>query len=129
MTGAATRADLQALQGRWRQVAFERDGVDDPPDDHGAPGSLTIISGDRYQVFTAEGDLILEGAFVLDAEATPKTLTFTDDVGPKGRTSLVSTYRVEGDEFAFIAALGGGPRPVEFKTREGQVMRRFRRER
>ncbi|HEU0276799.1 MAG TPA: TIGR03067 domain-containing protein [Rhodanobacteraceae bacterium] len=126
--GTAEDEDLQALQGSWRQVAFEQDGVDDPPDTHGAPDSLTEIRGNRYTVTTVEGDVILEGSFVLDAGVTPHRITWTDDEGPRGHTSLTASYRIEGDRFAFIGSLDG-PVPTEFKTGRGEQMRSFVRAR
>lgn len=117
--------DLQALQGAWQQVAFEQDGVDEPPDSHGATNSITTITGHRYTVRTVEGDLILEGSFVLDGSTTPRGITWTDDSGPHGHRSLECSYLLDGDRFVFVGAHDGGPRPVEFRTRVGQTMRTF----
>ncbi len=125
MASAAER-DLRALQGSWRQVAFEQDGVDDPPDTHGAPYSLTEFHGNRYTVTTVEGDVILEGSFVLDVGVTPPRITFTDDEGPRGHTSLTASYRLDGDSFMFIGS-PTGPVPTAFETAAGEQMRRFRR--
>jgi uncharacterized protein (TIGR03067 family) len=118
--------DLRALQGSWRQVAFEQDGVDDPPDTHGAPNSLTAIRGNRCIVTTVEGDVILKGSFVLDVGATPHRITWTDDDGPRGRRSLTASYQLDGDRFVFIGSLTG-PVPMVFKTGRGDQMRTFRR--
>lgn len=129
MADAGSQADLQALQGDWQQVAFEKDGIDDPPDDHGAPNATLSIAGNRYRVFTPEGDLILEGTFELDTAATPRCMVWTDDAGAEGKRSLTCSYRIDGDRFAFVGALDGGPHPTEFRAGRGQVMRTFARRR
>ncbi|MCW8808004.1 MAG: TIGR03067 domain-containing protein [Rhodanobacter sp.] len=117
--------DLEALQGAWEQVAFEENGVLDPPDDHGAPGALTMINGQHFAVRTREGDLLLEGAFTLDVSVTPKAIYWVDSIGSDAGKKLPASYELDGDHFAFIAGDEGAPRPVEFQTVPGQTMRTF----
>lgn len=121
--------DLAALQGAWEQVGMEADGIPDPPDDHGAPGALTLIRGNHFEVRTAAGELLLEGDFTLDASATPKAITWVDSMGTDAGRHLPASYRLEGDHFVFIAADEGAPRPTVFRTVPGQTMRRFVRQR
>lgn len=125
----ASASDLAALQGRWEQVGFEENGVPDPPDDHGAPGALTSICGNHFEVRTAEGELLLEGEFMLDASTTPKSITWVDSIGADAGKHLPAIYRLEGDRFAFVAADAGMPRPQTFRTRMGLTMRSFLRKR
>lgn len=117
--------DLAALQGMWEQVAFEENGVVDPPDTHGAPGALTIIQDHRFIVRTVEGDVLLEGMFELDASVTPKAMTWIDAVGADKGKRLPASYVLEGDRFIFIAGDEGAPRPTAFATGQGQTMRSF----
>lgn len=125
----ADERDLQALQGTWRQVAFEEDGIVDPPDSHGAPGgALTTIDGHHFSVCTADGELLLEGMFELDASVTPRAITWIDAMGADQGRRLPASYELEGDRFVFIAADAGMPRPVTFKTAPGLTMRRFVRQ-
>ena len=42
--------DVQALQGKWEQTSLEDSGVLDPVDAHSAPGAITTINGDRFEV-------------------------------------------------------------------------------
>ena len=44
-----------------------------------------------------------------------------DDAGKQ----LPASYRLEGDEFVFIAADEHMPRPITFSTGPGQTMRTF----
>lgn len=123
---ASKDQDLLALQGMWKQVAFEQNGVDEPPDDHGATHSLTTIDGHQFTVCTVEGDLILKGTIEVDGSADPKAITWTDEDGPMGLRTLACSYYVEGDRFVFVGAHDGGPRPTEFtRTKPGQTERVF----
>ncbi|MGE7955602.1 TIGR03067 domain-containing protein [Pseudomonas sp. NPDC089530] len=122
---AADLLDLQQLQGAWEQVAFEDNGVIDPPDEHGAPGALTLISGQGFRVVTLEGELLLAGRFTLDASTQPKSITWVDSIGADSGKHLPASYQLEGDHFVFIAADEGQPRPTVFRTGPGQTLRRF----
>lgn len=124
-----SRQDLQALQGVWEQVAWEVDGILDPPDDLSPAGVLTTFRDDHFAVCTAEGALLLEGSFTLDASADPKMITWTDTMGPDSGKQLPAIYQLEGDTFIFIAADEGAPRPTRFRTAPGQTMRSFVRRR
>jgi uncharacterized protein (TIGR03067 family) len=121
----ASARDLAALQGSWQQVGFEENGIVDAPDDTGAPGALTIFSGNRFSVRTLQGELLLEGRFLLDASTRPRAITWIDAIGPDAGKPLPASYRLEGDDFVFIAADADAPRPTEFRTVPGLTMRRF----
>ncbi|MBE1160514.1 TIGR03067 domain-containing protein [Dyella acidiphila] len=121
--------DLAALQGAWEQIAHEADGVIDPPDEYGAPGAITTIRDQHFAVHTAQGELLLEGRFVLDATLSPKAITWIDAVGADAGRPLPASYVLDGDRFVFIAADMGRPRPIEFRTVAGLTMRTFVRKR
>ncbi|MGY4638655.1 TIGR03067 domain-containing protein [Pseudomonas sp. TE24901] len=124
-----TDVDFQALQGTWEQTALEDSGVLNPVDAHSAPGAVTIISGDSFEVLTTEGKVLLAGRFSLDSTTTPKSITWVDAIGEDAGKHLPASYRLEGDDFVFIAADEGMPRPTEFSTGPGQTMRTFIRRR
>lgn len=117
--------DLAALQGQWKQVAFEENGLPCTLDEHGGSGAITTIQDCRFSVRTSDGELLLEGTFVLDASVTPKAITWIDSVGADAGKRLPASYELNGDHFIFIAADEGGPRPTVFHTGLGQVMRVF----
>lgn len=125
MPDTGTERDLSALQGAWRQVAFEEDGIVDPPDCYSAPGALTIIDGHRFSVRAGNGELLLEGTFELDASVTPGAITWIDATGVDKGKRLPASYVLEGDRFVFIAADEGMARPTVFRTVPGLTMRRF----
>lgn len=122
---AISDPDVQALQGAWEQTSLEDNGVLNPPDAHSAPGAITLITGDRFEVKTLSGEVLLEGQFFLDGTTAPKSITWVDSIGEDAGKHLPASYRLEGDTFVFIAADEGMPRPVSFKTGAGQTMRSF----
>lgn len=121
----ASGQDLAALQGLWEQVALEVDGISNPPDDLSPRGVLTEFNGNHFAVHTPEGELLLEGIFTLDASTSPKTINWVDSMGPDSGKQLPAIYELEGDDFIFIAADAGAPRPSVFRTGPGQTMRSF----
>lgn len=121
--------DLAALQGQWEQVGFEENGLADSPDEYGTPSAITTIEGSRFSVRTAEGELLLEGTFVLDATVSPKAIIWVDAMGADAGKRLPASYELNGDHFVFIAADEGDPRPAVFRTASRQVMRAFVRKR
>jgi len=117
--------DVQALQGTWEQTSLEDSGVLNPVDAHSAPGAITTIAGDRFEVKTVSGEVLLEGRFFLDSTTRPKSITWVDAIGDDAGKHLPASYRLEGNTFVFIAADEGMPRPLSFKTSAGQTMRSF----
>ncbi|WP_248750721.1 TIGR03067 domain-containing protein [Pseudomonas sp. MWU15-20650] len=117
--------DFHALQGEWEQTALEDSGVLNPVDAHSAPGAITRIRGDRFEVVTVEGDILLAGQFFLDTSTVPKSITWIDAIGGDAGKQLPASYRLEGDDFVFIAADEDMPRPTVFRTEARQTMRTF----
>ncbi|NBF03106.1 TIGR03067 domain-containing protein [Pseudomonas sp. Fl5BN2] len=117
--------DLERLQGAWEQTGMEDSGVSNPPDEHSAPGALTLIEGNQFRVVTVEGELLLAGCFTLDSSTTPKSITWIDAIGADAGKPLPASYQLTGDDFVFIAADEGQPRPTRFSTGPGQTLRRF----
>ena len=117
--------DLQAIQGAWEQTSLEDSGVLNPVDAHSAPGAITTIRGERFEVKTVDGEVLLAGRFFLDSSTVPKSITWIDAIGDDAGKQLPASYHLEGDEFVFIAADESMPRPIEFSTGPGQTMRTF----
>lgn len=102
-------SDYQALQGTWQQISLEDSGVLNPPDAHSAPGAITTITDDHFEVLTVGGKRLLAGRFFLDSTTHPKSITWIDAMGDDAGKLLPASYRLEGDEFVFIAADEGMP--------------------
>ncbi|ANF86136.1 Planctomycetes uncharacterized domain protein [Pseudomonas antarctica] len=117
--------DYQMLQGAWEQTSLEDNGVVNPVDAHSAPGAITTISGDQFEVRTVSGEILLAGSFSLDSSTQPKSITWVDSMGDDAGKPLPASYRLEKNDFVFIAADEGMPRPAVFSTGPGQTMRTF----
>lgn len=96
-----------------------------PVDDHGAPGALTTVAGSQFSVRTIDASLLPAGAFILDASARPKSITWIDSIGEDKGRRLPASYTLQDDRFDFIAGNEGLPRPTEFRTEIGHTMRTF----
>ena len=117
--------DLALLQGTWRQVRFEENGLIDPPDSHGAEGAITTISGTAFHVGAPCGTTLLEGVFTLAAATNPKAIDWIDGIGPDAGKVLPAIYTLSADCFVFAAADAGLPRPKDFAGGPGITIRAF----
>ncbi len=124
----ATATEMTKFQGSWKQIAYERDGVTEPDDEHGWEPTVTF-TGDAFVVTLADGSVPIAGTFKLDPTRSPKTVDWSDSIGEDAGKTLLAIYALEGDRLVFCAAYPGDARPTEFKTRPGQVLRVSRRER
>ena len=123
----AIAEEIKSLQGTWKQIGYEKDGVAEPFDEQGWEPQLTI-TGDKFVVSLANGRIPFEGTYKLNPTRQPKAIDWTDAIGEHaGKTSL-AIYSLEGDKFVFCVAAPGRERPVELRTRPGQVLRVNRRE-
>ncbi|HET7587510.1 MAG TPA: TIGR03067 domain-containing protein [Gammaproteobacteria bacterium] len=124
---AVVAEEVAKLQGTWRQVACEIDGVRDAMDEFGASPRVTF-DGDSYLVTTADGRIVIEGKFRIDPTQRPKAVDWIDAVGADAGKTLPAIYVLEGDRFMFCAADEGQPRPAAFAAGPGQVLRIHQRE-
>jgi uncharacterized protein (TIGR03067 family) len=126
MAFSKTEKDLELLQGTWEQVGIEVDGVKNPSDEYSAAGTLTIFDRDEFSVISAEGNMLLKGKFRLDATTIPRQATWVDEIGPDAGKHLPGIYNLSGDNFVFVAAgEEASSKPTDFRTENGQTLRRF----
>ena len=121
-------SDLEAMQGRWQQVYYERDGVVEPSDEEAGWRPITEISGHDFTVTIADGSVVLVGVFALFDTVTPRAVDWTDVSGSYACDHTIpAIYEVTASTFAFCAGYDGQGRPTEFRTGPGQVLRRMKR--
>jgi len=118
-----TLVDLRKLQGKWRQVRFEENGLVDPPDTHSASGAILTIEGNSFHVGVPGHETILEGTFALDARTSPKSINWVDSIGEDAGKSLPAIYDLSDEQFTFVAADEGMPRPANFGMGQGLTLR------
>ena len=120
--------EMEKLQGTWKQIGYERDGVTEPLHELGWEPRSTFV-GDTFFVTLADGSIPIKGTYKIDPTRNPKTVDWTDTIGEDAGKTLLAIYRLEEDRFTFCAAYPGLERPTEFRTRPGQVLRVSQRER
>ena len=119
--------DLEEFQGTWKQIAYERDGVKEPLDEQGWE-PRTTFTGNTFVVTLADGSIPIKGTFKLDPTCHPNAIEFTDTFGADAGKTFLGIFSLEGDRLVFCAADSGQERPMEFRTKPGQVLRVHQRE-
>jgi uncharacterized protein (TIGR03067 family) len=123
----AVAEEMEKFQGTWRQIAHERDGVADQPEERGWEPRVTF-SGDTFVVRLADGSTLIKGTFKVDPTREPKALDLTDPFGADPGKTCLAIDALEGDRLIFCAADAGQERPTEFRTQPGQDLLVSRRE-
>ena len=72
--------DLDEIQGDWKPIGYERDGVKEPLDEKGWEPRVTF-SGNTFVVTLADGSVPIRGTFKLDSTKQPKSMDLTDTFG------------------------------------------------
>lgn len=123
---AAERA-LEAHQGTWRVVSFERDGKAADP---AVVGSIRRIVRGDHVTWEREGKSFAGTSLKLDPAADPPALEVVADGGPSRGKATLGIYRLEGDELTICMADPDRPRPSGFTTVPGSglTLMRFVRE-
>ena len=122
MTKDSITNDLEEIQGTWKQIAYERDGVTEPLDEQGWEPRVTF-SGNTFVVTLADGSVPIKGTFKLDSTQEPKSMDLTDTFGADAGKTFLAIYLLHGDRMVFCAADEGQDRPTSFETMPGQVLR------
>ena len=122
----AVAEEMEKLQGTWRQIAHERDGVADPPEERGWEPRVTF-TGDTFVVTLADGTTAIKGTFKLDPTQEPKAVDWTDTFGPDAGKTFLAIYSLDGDRLVFCAAAEGQERPTEFRAGPGLDVSVFHR--
>ncbi len=117
--------DIDRLQGRWSQVAFEENGITDAPDSHGAPMAVLTLSGHSFHVGIPGQDRLVQGSFAIDASRAPKRIEWVDAIGDDAGRIIPAVYHLDGDRFRFAAADPGMPRQKDFTGGPGITIRAF----
>ncbi|MBP2550257.1 uncharacterized protein (TIGR03067 family) [Neorhizobium galegae] len=118
-------SDLELLQGTWRQIRFEENGLVDPPDSHGAPGAILTIEGTGFHVAVPGGEPLVAGCFILHSATAPKGIDWIDTTGADAGARLPAIYTLSADTFEFAAADADMARPMDLSGGMGITVRAF----
>jgi uncharacterized protein (TIGR03067 family) len=122
----AAADEIQKLQGKWQQIECEANGVKNPPEEYGAQ-PISTFTRDTFVVTRADGTVVIRGTFSLDPTRQPKAIDWTDTFGADAGKTFPAIYTLDEQRFIFCASDEGQPRPTEFRTQSGQVLRILQR--
>ncbi len=114
----AAKQETAKLQGTWRVVSAERDGMK-VPDDESKKITL-LIKGDKFTARRTENsekpeEKIYDMSFTLDPSKNPKWIDVNYVDGERKGESSLGIYELNGDTLK-ICMNRGTTRPMEFKT-------------
>jgi uncharacterized protein (TIGR03067 family) len=108
---AAGEQEFKRLDGMWRVVSSEKDGVEQPPDQLPERLLLTFRAGDFERGGGQRGNIAR-----LDTTTTPKQIDYRHAGTEKDVRAI---YLVEGDVLVECAAAPGADRPKGFTSAKG----------
>jgi uncharacterized protein (TIGR03067 family) len=116
---------LRLLEGDWRFVGMQVDGVDMPA--AATAGSRILIDGDRFRMESPEATY--DGAFIIDVGAEPMHIDIEFVEGPEAGNRSYGVFELNGDQLTICLGVVGASRPAGFSTRPGtgHALERLRR--
>jgi uncharacterized protein (TIGR03067 family) len=120
----AIQQERERLQGKWKLTSVERDGKARPL----GFDFFVVIKNDKWTTEKKETDV---PTFQIDPTQNPKTIdiTMTGLKGDGGKDLVEKgIYKLDKDTLTIcISEPIGEPRPKEFKSTEGHVIRVYKR--
>lgn len=123
----AVQKEMDKLQGTWKQIACNIDGIPNASGGLG-PEPRVTFSGSDYVVTTSDGRIAIKGTFKLDPARTPKTVDWIDTFGADAGETIPAIYKVENETFVFCASTNSQSRPKDFNPGPGRIVRIHRRD-
>jgi uncharacterized protein (TIGR03067 family) len=117
----AAKAELEKFQGTWQLVSVETEGK--APSEDVIKTIRVVIAGSKHTVHVGDQVAAKEIPFALDPTKKPKEVT---DTLPDGK-EIKGIYELDGDTLKSCVAPVGMDRPTEFKGKNGNTLRVFKR--
>ncbi|HEY7309871.1 MAG TPA: TIGR03067 domain-containing protein [Gemmataceae bacterium] len=118
---APKATDHDKIQGEWKITAEVQNGKETPA----ARNEKVRIRFTADKMIVSEGDEKHAGAYKLDPDKKPSTITVTPDDGPKKGKKGVGIYQLSGDTLTICLTLKEGkdpPSDFTAKADSGRVM-------
>ncbi len=110
---APTKDDAEALKGSWSAISLKQGGKSAPEDL--IMKFKTSFDGKNY-TNTADGQVVEEGGYTIDASKMPKTIDFDIKKGEGQGKKQLAVFQIEGDKLTLvIAEPGTADRPKSIK--------------
>lgn len=123
--GDSITQEIAKLGGPWQIVRSETDGKDLT---ERLKGYRYVFDGQLMKLLDRQGRPVPradnkpdERPFLINVQTNPKTMDMTIQVKTKAFLSL-GIYRIQDDELTLCLAEPGGPRPADFKSKNGVTL-------
>jgi len=114
---AASKADVQRLQGEWTMVSGSADGQAVP---EGMLEQSKRVCKDDVTTVTIGEQLILKAKFTLDPSKDPKHIDYEVIDGPTKGKKHHGIYAFDGETVKFCFGAPDAERPADFTSNAGQ---------
>jgi uncharacterized protein (TIGR03067 family) len=116
---------LRLLEGDWRFVGMQVDGIDLPAAT--LSESRLLMDGDRFRMESPEA--IYDGTFNIDVSETPMHIDIDFVEGPEAGNRSCGVFELGGDQLTICLGVVGASRPAGFSTKpgSGHALERLRR--
>ena len=113
----AVKKELAKLEGTWVAVGGAFRGTETPEEDTKKAGHRLVISGDKFEWYTAlQEDPVMKGTVKIDPSKGPKAMDLSfDRQGESAHGKCI--YELDGDTLKLC--YGEPDRPAAFKTKAG----------
>ena len=110
---APPKDDAEALMGSWSALSLTQGGRSAPEDL--ITKFKTKFDGKNY-INTADGQIVEEGGYTIDASKMPKTIDFDIRKGEGQGKKQLAVFQIDGDKLTLVVAEPGSPdRPKSIK--------------
>jgi uncharacterized protein (TIGR03067 family) len=109
------KRDLARIQGTWRRVSAEVDGMKVPEAE--LRRTTLNINGNKYTLEI--GQMTRKGTLKLDPTKTPPQIDILSAAGPNKGKTIPGIYKLAGDTFTYCLAQPGKARPTAFSGKAG----------
>jgi uncharacterized protein (TIGR03067 family) len=107
--------EIKKLQGTWRIIFYETDGITYSADRLAGLGLLTFKGSNYSWTSDATPGKIVQ----IDPNTQPKTITYEFTAGSNKGKKELGIYELKGDTFKDCFAQPGEKRPTDFSAQRG----------
>ena len=124
----AIKKDMDEMQGAWKLVSVNRDGIDEPL--AGAMANLQLNVKDDTRSVETDEMVVAKSYYRIDPSAQPATIDVMLTVGGSAGQTMLGIYEIKDGKFRVCLAGPGSERPKAFAPPigSGWVSQEFHRE-
>lgn len=108
------KAELMKLDGTWKPVFCQREGVES---DAKQLAAMNVLTFKGFNI--SQGDKVIAKISDIDPTSSPKTIDYEADSPVEAYRTQSGIYILADDTFIECVSVGGKDRPKEFAAKEG----------